>query len=211
MIAKETEAEIVRLYHRFAQLVAVIAVALTVTLASSAESLLFAWTGDRELSRAAAPVLRLYAIGNGLLAISAFPFYIQYARGNLRYHLIGNVGLIALLIPGIVFAALHFGGIGVGWLWMGMNVLYLFGWVAFVHGRLEPGLHAEWIRRNVLTIMVPTSLVGVAAAVLHHEGLTNRWTALADVALISIACMATACLASSDIRGQLRRGRFFGS
>ncbi len=101
-----------RLYHRFTQLVAVVAVALTVTLASSAESLLFAWTGDRELSHAAAPILRLYAIGNGLLAMSAFPFYIQYARGTLRYHLIGNIGLIVLLIPGIVFAALHFGGVG---------------------------------------------------------------------------------------------------
>ncbi len=157
--AEGNHTEIVRLYHRFTQLVAVVAVALTVTLASSAESLLFAWTGDHELSRAAAPILRLYAIGNGLLAMSAFPFYIQYARGNLRYHLIGNVGLIALLIPGIVFAALHFGGVGVGWLWLGMNVLYLFGWVAFVHGRLEPGLHVEWIQRNVLKILVPTSLV----------------------------------------------------
>lgn len=201
--AEGNHAEIVRLYHRFAQLVAVVAVALTVTLASSAELLLFAWTGDRELAHAAAPILRLYAIGNGLLAMSAFPFYIQYARGNLRYHLIGNIALIALLIPGIVFAAVHFGGVGVGWLWAGMNVLYLFGWVAFVHGRLEPGLHADWIQRNVLTILVPTSLVGVAAAVLHHEESVSRWTAVVDVALISAACMATACLASADIRRHL--------
>ncbi len=205
--AQGDHTEIVRLYHRFTQLVGVIAVALTVTLASTAESLLFAWTGDRELSRAAAPILRLYAIGNGLLAMSAFPFYIQYARGNLRYHLIGNIGLIALLIPGIVFAALHFGGVGVGWLWVGMNVLYLFGWVAFVHGRLEPGLHVGWIRRNVLAILIPTSLVGVAAAVLHHEEFVNRWTAIVDVALISTACIATACLASADIRRHLPRSR----
>jgi O-antigen/teichoic acid export membrane protein len=206
--AQGDHTEIVRLYHRFAQLVGVVAMSLTVALASSAESLLFAWTGDGELSRNAAPVLRLYAIGNGLLAMSAFPFYIQYARGNLRYHLIGNIGLIVLLIPGIVFAALRFGGVGVGWLWVGMNVLYLFGWVAFVHGRLEPGLHAEWIRRNVLTILVPTSLVGVAAALLHHEEFVNRWTAIADVALVSTACIATACLASSDIRRLLPGNRW---
>jgi O-antigen/teichoic acid export membrane protein len=205
--AEGNHTEIVRLYHRFAQLVGVVAVSLTVILACCAESLLFAWTGDRELSRAAAPILRLYAIGNGLLAMSAFPFYIQYARGNLRYHLIGNFGLIALLIPGIVFAALHFGGIGVGWVWVGMNVLYLFGWVAFVHGRLEPGLHADWIRRNVLTILVPTSLVGVAVAVLHHEEFVSRWTAIADVALIATACIATACLASPDIRRHLPGSR----
>ncbi len=141
--AEGNHTEIVRLYHRFAQLVSVVAVSLMVTLACSAEALLFAWTGNRELTRVAAPILRLYAIGNGLLAISAFPFYLQYSRGNLRYHLMGNIGLIVLLIPSIVFAALRAGGVGVGWVWVGMNVLTLFGWVAFVHGRLEPGLHTE--------------------------------------------------------------------
>jgi O-antigen/teichoic acid export membrane protein len=205
--AERNFTEIVRLYHRFAQLVGVVAVSLMVTLASSPESLLFAWTGDPELTSVAAPILRLYAIGNGLLAISAFPFYLQYARGNLRYHLIGNIGLIALLIPSIVFAALHFGGTGVGWVWVSMNVMYLFGWVAFVHGRLEPGLHATWIWRNVLTIMVPTSLVGAAIAVLHHEEFVNRWTAIVDIALISSACLATACLASTDIRRHLLGSR----
>jgi hypothetical protein len=178
-----------------------------VTLACSAEALLFAWTGDRELTRVAAPVLRLYAIGNGLLAVSAFPFYLQYARGNLRYHLMGNIGLIVLLIPSIVFAALSAGGVGVGWVWVGMNVLNLFGWVAFVHGRLVPGLHAEWIRRNVLTIMVPTALVGVAIAVLHQPEFVNRWAAMVDVILISTACIATACLASTDIRHHLLSSR----
>lgn len=209
--AEGNDDEIVRLYHRFAQLVGVIAASLTVALACCAESLLFAWTGDRDLSLAAAPILRLYAIGNGLLAMSAFPFYIQYARGHLRYHLIGNIGLITLLIPGIVFAALYFGGVGVGWVWVAMNVLYLFAWVAFVHGRLEPGLHAEWIRRNVLRIMVPTSVVGIVAVVLHHEEFVSRWSALVDVALISAACVATACLASPDVRRQLLQRRFFGA
>jgi O-antigen/teichoic acid export membrane protein len=201
--AEGNHTEIVRLYHRFAQLVGVVAVSLMVSLACSAESLLFAWTGDRELTRVAAPILRLYAIGNGLLAMSAFPFYLQYARGNLHYHLIGNIGLIVLLIPAIVFAALRAGGVGVGWVWVGMNVMNLFGWVAFVHGQLEPGLHAEWIRRNVLTIMIPTALIGVAIAVLHNAEFVNRWAAMVDVILISTACIATACLASTDIRHHL--------
>jgi len=86
-------------------------------------------------------------------------------------------------------------------------VMYLFGWVAFVHDRLEPGLHAEWIWHNVLKIMVPTSLVGIAIGVLHHEEFINRWTAMVDVALISTACLVTTCLASTDIRRHLLGSR----
>ena len=205
--AEENHAEIIRLYHRCAQLVAVVAVSMMVSIACSAELLLFSWTGNRELTQVAAPILRLYAVGNGLLAMSAFPFYLQYARGNLRYHLIGNIGLIVLLIPVTIFAALRAGGVGVGWVWVGINVMTLFFWVAFVHGRLEPGLHAEWIRRNILIIIIPTSLVGFAITLLYHMEFTNRLSALMDVILISVACFSTACLASPDIRRHLLGGR----
>jgi len=204
--AEGNHTEIVRLYNSFAQLVGVVAVSLMVTLVFCAESLLFAWTGDRELTHAAAPILRLYAIGNGLLAMGAFPFYLQYARGNLRYHLIGNIGLVVLLIPAIVFAASRAGGVGAGWVWVGMNAIYLFGWVAFVHSRLEPGLHVEWISRNVLVILMPTTLVGVAIATLLPPESDNRWTAAVHVALVTSVCAAIAGLASADMRR-----RIFGS
>lgn len=195
--------EIVRLYHGFGQLVGVVAMSLMVTLACCAESLLFAWTGDRELTHAAAPILRLYAVGNGLLALSAFPFYLQYARGNLRYHLIGNIGMTVLLIPAIMIAASHAGGVGAGWVWVGMNVLYLFGWVAFVHGRLEPGMHVQWIQRSVLSILLPTALFGITIAAVFHVEIVSRWAALLHVLLIAGACVTIASLASADVRRRL--------
>jgi O-antigen/teichoic acid export membrane protein len=209
--AEGKRTEIMGHYHRFAQIVSVIAVSLMISIACSAELLLFSWTGDPQLTQVTAPILRLYAIGNGLLAISAFPFYLQYARGNLRYHLIGNIGLLLILIPAIAFAALRAGGVGVGWVWVGINLMNLFCWVAFVHGRLEPGLHVEWIKRNVLAIMIPTAIVGIVVRLFYHVELTNRLTALVDVILISTACFLTACLASSDIRRHLLRSRLQGA
>lgn len=208
--AEGNHAEVLRLYHTFAQLVGVVAISLLVTLACCAEPLLFAWTGDREASIAAAPVLRLYAIGNGLLALGAFPFYLQYARGNLRYHLIGNIGLVVLLIPSIAFAALRAGGIGAGWVWLATNAIYLFGWVAFVHGRLEPGLHAEWMQRNVLPILVPTALVGIVISAIPLAETGGRWPALMQVIMVMTACIAIACLGAADVRRRVLGSRFQG-
>jgi len=195
--------EIIRLYHRFAQLVGVVAVPMMVTLASCPESLLFAWTGDVRLTAVAAPILRLYAIGNGLLALSAFPFYLQYARGDLRYHLIGNIGLVLVLVPAIVLAARYAGGVGAGWIWLAMNVLYLFVWVAWVHSRLEPGLHGAWIVRNVLAIVVPTALVGVLLSILP-DALESRGASLMRGGATALTCFAVAVLASSQMRQQIR-------
>ena len=47
---------------------AVIAGAASITVAFCAEPLLWAWTGDNTLAHQAAPILILYAIGNGILA-----------------------------------------------------------------------------------------------------------------------------------------------
>jgi len=203
LYAEGNHGEIVRLYHQFAQLVGVVAVSLMVTLAGCAEPLLYAWTGNREVTLAAAPILRLYALGNGLLAFGAFPFYLQYARGNLRWHLVGNIGLVVLLIPAIVLAATRAGGVGAGWVWFAMNALYLFGWVAFVHGRLEPGLHRDWIVRNVLAILLPTVAVGAALKLLLPPALGQRGVALLDVVVFTATCFAAAVLSSSQMRQRL--------
>ena len=201
--AESNTAEIVRLYHQFAQLVAVVAVSLMLTLAYRAESFLYAWTGDLAVTRAAAPILRLYALGNGLLALGAFPFYLQYARGTLRYHLIGNIGLAGLLIPAIVFAASRAGGAGAGWVWLTMNAAYLFGWVAFVHAKLEPGLHVTWLTRNVLSILVPTAVVGAVLSELLPQSLANRAVALMQAVFFTLACCVTAALSSRELRQRI--------
>ena len=197
--AQGNHAEIVRLYHQFAQLVAVVAISLMVTLASCAESLLYAWTGNRAVTLGAAPILRLYALGNGLLALGAFPFYLQYARGSLRYHLIGNIGLVVLLIPALVLTATRAGGVGAGWVWLTMNALYLFGWVAFVHGRLEPGLHWNWLSSNVLAILLPTSLMGILLGRIHAD-LGDRLIEGARSVAAGAVCLLVATLASPLLR-----------
>lgn len=202
--AEGNHAEIVRLYHQFTQLVGIVAVSLMVAIAGCAELLLYAWTGDREVTTAAAPILRLYALGNGLLALGAFPFYLQYARGSLYYHLIGNIGLGVFLVPAILLAASRAGGVGAGWAWLAMNAVYLFGWVAFVHDKLEPGLHDEWMRRNVLPILIPTASVGSVLAMLSNPSLDSRLVALAHTVVFTAICVLTAAMASCEMRNRLR-------
>lgn len=191
--------EVLRLYKEATQLVSVFAGSLTITLVVCAEPLLFAWTGSREVTESTAPILRLYAIGNGLLALGAFPYYLQYARGNLRYHLIGNVALIAILIPAIIVAAMKYGGVGAGWVWVVMNALYLFYWVGYVHSKLEPGLHWNWLINNVCIIVLPTILCALVIDSLQLV-LNIRAHEFVHVAIVAIASALIATMTSSVLR-----------
>jgi len=200
--AENRNEELINLYRRATQWVSLIAVSGVVTLFVCAESLLIAWSGNVELSANAAPILKLYAIGNGFLAIAAFPYYLQYARGNLHYHLVGNIVMLFVLIPIMVFVATYYGAIGAGWVWLGVNGLYLLTWLAYVHQKLEPGLHWKWLRQDVVAISLPAVGVGIFATFIHIP-LTNRFEMLLYTAAIGAMTMAATALFSQSVRNKI--------
>jgi len=159
LYAEGEHAEMLKVYRHATRLVSVIAGSASITIAASAEQLLFAWTGDMQVAEKAAPILRLYAIGNGFLSIAAFPYYLQYALGDLRYHLIGNVVTIILLIPAVIVAAINFGAIGAAYVWLGVNAFNVFIWGAFVHSKLLPGVHSAWLLKDIFVNIFPVLII----------------------------------------------------
>lgn len=180
---------IVAVYRGATRTVSVIAGSVAVVLAVFAEPLLFAWSGDVDLARNAAPILRLYALGNGFLAASAFPYYLQYAMGTLKYHFIGSVLLVAMMIPSMIWAASHYGGIGAGFVWLALNTLFLLFWVAYVHARIQPGLHWPWLLKDVLAIQLGALLPATLfyAAGWQFEGRVSAILFLGFVGFVSLA------------------------
>lgn len=199
LYAEGAHDEVRRIYNHSAQLVSVIAGSAAVTLIVCTESLLFAWTGSMEVVLATESVLRLYAVGNVLLALGAFPYYLQYSRGNLRYHLIGNLAMVVALIPTIILAAIKAGSIGAGSVWVAMNALYLILWVGYVHSKLEPGLHWKWLVNNVFKILLPTLVVGLMMS-FFHTGSQSRLGEIIYISVIAAVCLFVAILSSPILR-----------
>ena len=195
--------EMILIYKKSTQLVSVIAGSGAITIAFYAQTLLFSWTDDREIAAKAAPILGLYALGNAVLAISAFPYYLQYALGNLRYHLIGNIVTLITLIPAIIFSAIHYGGVGAGYAWLGVNSLYLVLWVGYVHYKLQPGLHFEWLMKDCLLIYIPVIAV-LSLSLLFPLENYNRWVNLLFLVAVSIVALSIAILSSSFLRSKIQ-------
>jgi O-antigen/teichoic acid export membrane protein len=202
--AKSDRDGVIRIYRQSTQLVTVIAGSVAVTLVFCSEPLLWAWTGDLALSKQAAPVLSLYAIGNGILSVAAFPYYLQYAEGNLRLHFIGHLLLLVILIPSIVVAANYYGAIGAGYAWVSVNALYLFLWVAVVHRKLVPGLHLKWLGKDVAVIFIPMTFVGLVMS-LFDLSATSRLGCLIYVMFFGLFVIMLATLLSPNTRSSVSK------
>ncbi|MED5526636.1 MAG: oligosaccharide flippase family protein [Pseudomonadota bacterium] len=143
------EVGLISQYRRASRLVAAIVIPASIILGTFAEQVVWIWTGSQETAQHAAPILRWYAWGNGLLAISAFPYYLQYANGNLRLHILGNIFFVLFLVPAIYFASVHYGALGAAKVWFIENIFYFLFWTWFVHGKFLPSGHRIWLFSDI--------------------------------------------------------------
>jgi len=198
--------EMIQVYRNATQLVSVVAGSASLTIAFFAEPLLYAWTGDQAIASNAAPILTLYALGNSILAVSAFPYYLQYALGSLRYHLMGNLVTVVTLIPAIIWAASEYGGVGAGWAWLGINSLYLIFWVGYVHHKLLSGIHLAWLVKDIAVIYAPVMLLLFLASV--YMSYQTRQEALFTLVVLSFFAIFLAVVSSSVVRKVLNQKLF---
>ncbi|HWA74824.1 MAG TPA: oligosaccharide flippase family protein [Polyangiaceae bacterium] len=150
LFAERNDSAFALTYSNATQMLSATALTASFLLAIAARPVLWAWTGNAELARQAAPVLALYALGNGLLAVGAVTYYLQIAGGDLRLHLRGTLIFSAMLLPAVVLATLRAGMLGASVAWFVGNLIFFLGWIPLIHRRFLPGSHLRWLARDVM-------------------------------------------------------------
>ena len=158
------EAALVELYRLSSQLAVIAFVGLGGGLSFFAEPILQIWSGSHEVAQAAAPVLFWYGLANALVGILVLPSMLQFAKGKLRLHILGNLISLVALVPALIWAASYWGAVGAGRVFFIANLLYLLLWVPVVHRCFLPALTWRWSLRDTLPIGIPMLGCLVAAS-----------------------------------------------
>jgi O-antigen/teichoic acid export membrane protein len=204
LLAQARRAEFAELYRLSLVLIIAVVAGLAGTIAVQPELTVYAWTGDRALAEHLAPALSAYALGAGVSAFLFAPFFLQYALGSVRLHLIGNALFGAVWIPALWLAATRFGALGAGLTWLGGNLLFVVAWIPVVHRRWlsaeeRAGLAwGAWGRVALLT-------APLAATRLIDPHAVDRIGALAILGVVSLTVMAIGVLSSRPLRDQARQ------
>lgn len=190
------EVGLIQLYRNATQFVAIIAIPASLVLALFPEQILWAWTGDLNVVAKAAPILTLYALGNGILALAAFPYYFQFAKGDMKLHMIGNVLFVIFLIPTLLWATWQYGVKGAGYAWLGTNACYFLLWIPRVHLRFVKGLHTRWLLNDLGVIVIPTMVTAILLQnFLNWPHARSEVTLM--IILVGVLILAVAVISSS--------------
>jgi len=199
--AEGDDKRLLSLYRGASQFIAVLVIPIALVLAFLARPIIWAWTGNHLIADSAAPVLGLYALGNAVLALTAFPYYLQFAKGDLKLHVVGHVLFLLALVPLVFWGALTRGAVGAGYAWLATNVAYFVFWTPRVHQRFYRGLHRKWLMEDFGGI---AGVCALAIVGLYYFSGTSadRLHAAIETAALAVALMGAAAIGSPWARGQ---------
>lgn len=204
LFSQNRNQEMIQLYRQATQCVVVLTTAITGTLVVYSEPVVYAWTGRQDLAAAASPILRWYALGNGILNLLAFQYYLQFACGQLKYHLRFHIAAAILWLPAVSFVAVRYGAIGTGKLWSLLQLITFVCWTWYIHQKFVPGLHGRWLKEDVLPVVFTSSAVLAGLQYLFPDFVEfSRLQCLSASAIIFTALFLTGALTSGFCREQL--------
>jgi len=163
------EKQMLVLYRKSTQIMTVIMAPVTGMVAMFSTELLYAWTGDRQAAEWAGPVLFWFVLGNGILAIGAFQYYLQFAHGKLKMHVIFNTISAIIQIPVIIYVAYKHGAMGVALAWFFLRLLIFIIWTPIVHRKFAPGMHGSWLIKDVIPAFLITFVLLMMLGLLNIE------------------------------------------
>jgi len=204
LLSQNCHQELIKLYRQATQCVMVLTAAVTGTLAGYSETVIYAWTGRLDMAADAGPILFWYALGNGILNLLAFQYYLQFAYGQLKYHLRFHIAAAIIWLPVVYFVASRYGAIGAGKLWFAFQLLTFGFWTWYIHHRFVPGLHSRWLKEDILPVVLTS--VAVMAGLKHLLPVPDGWTRLQCfwVSVTTfVVLLVTGVLSSSFCREQL--------
>jgi hypothetical protein len=100
------------------------------------------------------------------LVVAAIQYYLQFAYGQLRLHVLGFTFSASIQMPIMFYAAYFHGALGAGHAWFFLRLILFFVWVPVVHRSFAKGLHAEWLMRKVLPVAGAAFMGSVCASTL---------------------------------------------
>jgi len=206
LLSSGQEAGMLSLYRGATQMVTWIAMSVSIMVAFFSELLMYAWTGNKEVAEWSKNILFWFALGNGVLTVIAFQYYLQIAHGKLKLHVQGSTIAAVIDVPIVIYATLNYGALGAGIAWFVLRVVWGLVWTPIVHHRFALGLHWKWLFNDVLVIVLAVTLAALMMQYLYPtDAELSRPLIFLVLILMGLMVMVISGLSSSFIRNNLQR------
>ena len=181
--AQDNKEMIADSYHKGCQLISLLVIPPAVVLAFFSEPVLRLWTQNADTAVRVAPIVVPLILGTLFNGLMTLPYMMQLAYGWTGLTIRVNIVAVSILIPALLTVVPKYGPVGAAYLWLFLNVGYVFIAVHFMHLRILP--HEKW-RWYIDDIVIPLA-AAVAAASVMRAVLPVATSVWGEVGCLSVA------------------------
>jgi len=201
LLAQDRKDEMLKVYTVSSQVTVLFIFSLALIIGLYAEPLIYAWTGDIKAAKWGSDILIWFALGNGVLSIGAFQYYLQSAFGQLKLHVIGSTISAIIQVPLIYYAATNHGAVGAGMVWFGFRCIWFFVWTPIVHRYFVPGFHLKWLCKDIIPIIITNVITSYVLFTFFEFSIDeNRLILLIKMIVIGLVLIAITSLSVPVVR-----------
>lgn len=190
----------IHIYKKSTQLMSIFVFSIVAVVGVFSYELLYSWTGNIEASLWAKDILFWYVMGNGILGVAAFAYYLQFTIGDLKLHVRYNTFSAAISIPLIVWAAYTHGALGVAIVWFVFRLVSFLLWTPYIHHKFAPGIHKDWMLKDILPVFLSTVIYIELIQYLNISFDDSRGVIFGILVLIGLGLLVVNSLVASEGR-----------
>jgi O-antigen/teichoic acid export membrane protein len=166
-----SEEQAVDTYHRACQLMALLLLPVSATVASFMYPVIVIWTGNIAIAQATTLTAALLVGGTTLNGLASLPILLGTAAGFPSVIALTNLIALGLIEPAIFFATRHYGIVGAAAVWVILNSFYVFIAVPLVHRRVLKREKWPWYWNDFAKPLIVAGGVGALARLAMPAGL----------------------------------------
>ena len=149
LVSLGNEEGLKQLYHHSCQLMSVLILPVTITIAFFSKEIVFLWTGNLATVANTHVVLSILVVGAALNGLLNLPCAVQLAYGWTRLTFNLRVVAVVTLVPLMVFMTSYYGAIGAALIYAMLNGAFVLVSVPVMHRRVLKGEQWRWYFEDV--------------------------------------------------------------
>jgi O-antigen/teichoic acid export membrane protein len=196
--------ELKKLYHQGCQLVTLLVLPFALFLALFSKEILFIWTHNQHTVDNTWRIASVVSLAVAIHCLMFMPYMLCLSNGYTKLAFYTNIILLIFLIPGTIYAAIHYGGLGGATCWLIITAVYLFVNPILIHRLFLIGEAHNWYWNDTFKPIIGCVILMAISRYFLSSYHFNIPVTIAILALIGTAGFFTTLLSSNELRQNIK-------
>ena len=203
LLSQNKIAELNKLYHQSCQMVTLLVIPFAIFLSLFSKEILFLWTHNSTTVESTWRITSVVALAVAIHCLMYMPYMLCLANSHTKLAFYTNIIILIFLIPGTIFSAMHFGGLGGATCWLIITIIYFFINPVMIHRLFLKGEAFNWYWNDTVKPIIVCLLILITARIFLYRNHFDTFTTVILLVFSGFIGFIATLISSKELKKNL--------